>query len=524
VEEQGMRAPAWVTLARAALALGLTLFAAAVLITAVLPQGAAFTRLYLLQAHAGVRLAMIAVWPAAAALLLALVAAVAVRPPASPSQARLGLLAAAAALVAGGVCALRGLGHADQALYRLAVPGLEKLGNTFLTEAASWLAWMAALAWAGFCVAVLLVAAAALARRRPAVTTTGSSAAVDAAARRLAVLAGIAAAVVVCVQFAYTRPWTSAFAALAGRSGFGGRLWPVATLLVLGQLAWVLPAVVVAAVGRGPKLSWLTWAAAGICGAALSVKGLLHVLPEWTPRRIVELLFQLRLQDAPGGLTHVIEVRREHLLTAGVMQGALLVLALGLISAAYRQFGATAPGAAAVRRPSQDRATGVVVVAIAVALAAPLISAVAVGDGGSLLGFAPVAGLQSEPQRAPEATKPSPIASPSPAASGGPVVTGVIPGLDQTPQGPSSGNAMWNGDVVQVNYEPNGAKVDPARCRLSIDGDPVAVPATSLAMSRKTETLNWSLRRPLRRGRHEFTVVLVTRAGAEYSWGWSYSF
>ena len=100
------------------------------------------------------------------------------------------------------------------------------------------------------------------------------------------------------------------------------------------------------------------------------------------------------------------------------------------------------------------------------------------------------------------------------------MVTGVIPGRVQAGGTTSS---LWNGDVVQVNYEPNGAKVDPARCELLIDGDPVSVAPTALALSRKTDTLGWSLRRPLGRGSYQFTVVLVTRDGTRSSWGWSYS-
>ncbi len=98
----------------------------------------------------------------------------------------------------------------------------------------------------------------------------------------------------------------------------------------------------------------------------------------------------------------------------------------------------------------------------------------------------------------------------------------MVPGIEQTGRPPSY--QPWNGDVVQVNYEPNGTKVDVARCRLLINGASVPVPATAITMSRKTETLNWNLRRVLGRGRFRFTVVLVTTEGLRSSWGWSYSF
>lgn len=520
-DEAFVRPLPWVTLARAALVLGLALFVAAVLVAALLPQGAAAVRLYLTQTHAAVHLLLIAFWPAATAALLALVAVFAVWPPASPAWARRVFVAVAVLLVAGGVYTLHVLNHAEKALYRLSIPGMGGLGFSFLSETASWLAWTAVLAWAAFCLAAVLVAAAVLARRGPAVAPGERPAVVDAPARRLALLAASTATVVVCVQAAYSHPWSSQLAVLAGRSAFGGRAWLAGAVLALGQLAWAVPALAAALAGRGPRLSWAAWAAAGACGAALSVKGLLHVVLVWTPTRLQGLVLN---REATGGTMRLIEAKREHLLTSGIVQAVLLVVAVALLAAALRQAQATTRGRErSGRRVTSRSAKVAVAAAVAVAVVAPAVAAGAVGRGGSLLGFAAVAGLQSEPQQVPEATAPTPLAVPSPATAG-PVVTGVIPGFEQTSRGGTSGNAVWSGDVVQVNYEPSGAKVDAARSRLLIDGDPVPVPATSLAMSRKTETLNWSLRRPLRRGRHEFRVVLVTGTGAEYSWGWSYSF
>ncbi len=109
-------------------------------------------------------------------------------------------------------------------------------------------------------------------------------------------------------------------------------------------------------------------------------------------------------------------------------------------------------------------------------------------------------------------------ASPSPAPEGTPVVTGTIP----NPKDPK-GIKNWAGDRVQVNFKPNGAELDLARCQLFIDGrqeqlakDPFIVPA----VSRATSTLEFPLASKHAAGKYAFQVILVTTDGqrVEYSW------
>ena len=63
----------------------------------------------------------------------------------------------------------------------------------------------------------------------------------------------------------------------------------------------------------------------------------------------------------------------------------------------------------------------------------------------------------------PVALAASPAASPSASAAsapkGTPIPVGVIPDPNQSAA--SATKNLWNGDVVQVNFEPNGADVGP---------------------------------------------------------------
>ena len=109
--------------------------------------------------------------------------------------------------------------------------------------------------------------------------------------------------------------------------------------------------------------------------------------------------------------------------------------------------------------------------------------------------------------------------SPSPAA-GTPVVTGTIPNPDD-PRGLKG----WTGDQVQVNFDPNGAELDLAKCKLFINdkeqtlsGPPRIVPA----VSRATSTLQFSWDTAYAEGDYKFKADLVTTTGITVTHEWSF--
>jgi polar amino acid transport system permease protein len=121
-------------------------------------------------------------------------------------------------------------------------------------------------------------------------------------------------------------------------------------------------------------------------------------------------------------------------------------------------------------------------------------------------------------------------ASPSPAAvEGTPVVTGTIPNPDDP-----RGQKGWTGDQVQVNFDPNGAELDLASCRLFIaevvDGDqgdyqeqPLTEPPRIIpAVSRATSTLQFSWVEPYPEGDYAFKVELVTTDGVTVAYEWAF--
>jgi polar amino acid transport system permease protein len=121
-------------------------------------------------------------------------------------------------------------------------------------------------------------------------------------------------------------------------------------------------------------------------------------------------------------------------------------------------------------------------------------------------------------------------ASPSPTATEGtPVVTGTIPNPDD-PRGLKG----WTGDQVQVNFDPNGAELDLANCKLYIaeikEGDTERTyieqqlsepPRIIPAVSRATSTLQFSWTDAYPKGDYAFRTELVTTDGVtvEHEWG-----
>ena len=111
-------------------------------------------------------------------------------------------------------------------------------------------------------------------------------------------------------------------------------------------------------------------------------------------------------------------------------------------------------------------------------------------------------------------------ASPSAAPEGTPIVKGTIP----NPEDPK-GILNWTGDIVQVNFSPNGAEIAPEKCRLYINGTeqklskpPYIVPA----VSRATSTLQFALAQKYGAGDYEFKTALVTTTGIEVTYAWSF--
>ena len=111
-------------------------------------------------------------------------------------------------------------------------------------------------------------------------------------------------------------------------------------------------------------------------------------------------------------------------------------------------------------------------------------------------------------------------ASPSPAGDGVPVVKGTIPNPDDP-----KGIQKWTGDIVQVNFQPNGAELATEECKLFINGaeqklskPPFIVPA----VSRATSTLQFALAEKYAAGDYEFKTVLVTKTGTEVPYTWKF--
>jgi len=110
--------------------------------------------------------------------------------------------------------------------------------------------------------------------------------------------------------------------------------------------------------------------------------------------------------------------------------------------------------------------------------------------------------------------------SPSSAPAGTPIVKGTIPNPDDP-----KGIANWTGDIVQVNYQPNGAEIATDQCTISINGEvqelakpPFIVPA----VSRATSTLQFALAEKYDAGDYEFATVLVTTTGEEVVYEWAF--
>lgn len=125
-------------------------------------------------------------------------------------------------------------------------------------------------------------------------------------------------------------------------------------------------------------------------------------------------------------------------------------------------------------------------------------------------------------------TAPALAASPSPSpsastAQGLPIPVGVIP--DPNASAASANKNLWSGDIVQVNFRPNGATLDAAQCTVTINGQPQELRSapTVQYLSPATPTLNFPLAQTYGEGDYEFTVVMVTTEGKSVEKSWSFS-
>jgi polar amino acid transport system permease protein len=117
---------------------------------------------------------------------------------------------------------------------------------------------------------------------------------------------------------------------------------------------------------------------------------------------------------------------------------------------------------------------------------------------------------------------PSPSATAATAPKGTPIPVGVIPDPNAVV---TSGNGnLWNGDVVEVNFAPNGSTLDAAKCRVYIDGglQKLAAPPVVQYLSPATPTLHFSLANTYSKGNYDFKVVMVTTKGISVEKTWSY--
>ena len=126
----------------------------------------------------------------------------------------------------------------------------------------------------------------------------------------------------------------------------------------------------------------------------------------------------------------------------------------------------------------------------------------------------------------PVASAASPAASPSTAAAtapkGTPIPVGVIP--DPSAVDTSGNGKLWNGDVVEVNFSPNGSTLDPAKCAVYINGtlQKLDAPPVVQYLSPATPTLHFSLAANYQKGSYDFRVIMVTTKGVKIEKTWKY--
>ncbi len=130
---------------------------------------------------------------------------------------------------------------------------------------------------------------------------------------------------------------------------------------------------------------------------------------------------------------------------------------------------------------------------------------------------------------------PSPSAAAATAPKGTPIPVGVIP--DPNAVITSGNGKLWSGDVVEVNFAPNGsdigangkplpnAGIDVAKCEVYVNGtlQKLAAPPVVQYLSPATPTLHFSLSSVYGKGNYEFKVVMVTTKGASVEKKWSYN-
>jgi len=122
------------------------------------------------------------------------------------------------------------------------------------------------------------------------------------------------------------------------------------------------------------------------------------------------------------------------------------------------------------------------------------------------------------------ATSPSPSASPlATAPKGTPIPVGVIP--DPHAIITSGNGKLWSGDSVQVNFSPNGATLDPAKCQVYINGNlqKLSSAPNIVYLSPATPTLNFALTANYGRGSYDFKVIMVTTTGVKVEKTWTYN-
>ena len=117
---------------------------------------------------------------------------------------------------------------------------------------------------------------------------------------------------------------------------------------------------------------------------------------------------------------------------------------------------------------------------------------------------------------------PSPSAAAATAPKGTPIPVGVIP--DPTAVITSGNGQLWNGDVVEVNFRPNGSTLDAAKCQVYINGalQKLASAPVVQYLSPATPTLHFSLAAAYKAGKYDFRVIMVTTKGVKVEKTWTY--
>ena len=505
---------------------GLALLAAVVLFDTLWSAGAQFVKYGLAWRYETLHHVVVIWWLPFCVALCAGVVALVADPAGLPRRGRPTLMGIAVLGVLGSLYGLRFVAHADHRLRDM---------YSWTWSPQAWLVWTGLVIWVALLISIVLGAAALLARRSMAADQKPAGGAILAA--HIAFWASIAALVTLLIEAVRLNLWSSSIMDAMVAQGFGGRRWLATAVVLLAQVSWPVAGVAAATLAaRRSRAVWALLGGAGVCGLLVSGSAAIVALQSWAEISRSTFLGMTFLPNADlseEGVWAFLEPSREASLTSLIVHGLLFMLAAMLVVAATRHYVVWRDGRAGVSldmgRPEESSLAllrgrvPMVAAAVAVILAvlAPLIADALVTDGGALLGTGGVRSPAAAQAAAlPTATSPTPIPngdeSPSPES---PRIVGVVPGNRR-----GGGEVRsWNGNLVEVNVDPNGVGLDLAASELTINGQRVTGQPTTPELTPATRTVVWSLAKYYGKESFDFVVTLVAMDGRRFAFGWSYS-